>query len=279
MQIYVSKLLQHINGAWSLDGKLCVSVAQLFDVAVVGGGIFTHPVDVLFASSGINHQKKIVISEPVHDNVIHERARRVKHGRILRLADSQLCSIIHGDVLHSGQGTAVSPRGGNANVAHMANVKNSNAGANGFMLGDQPTGGGILNRHITTAEMHHFCAQTAVHSIQRRFTKLGCGGRIDGRLHKIQRKLILACTFRWVKKHSESLEVRLRVPCRAVSPQVEFFRRVPCLHRSSVSSVIKRKSIARAKNTAPFAKVRLACDSAWMGCTTARIAGKPVTYL
>jgi len=105
--------------------------------------------------------------------------------------------------VNGSQGAAVSPRGGNANVAHMANVKNADAGANGLMFGDQPTGGRILNRHIPATEIHHFCAQTAVHGIQRCFTKFGCGGRIDGRLHKIQRKLILACTLQRVKKHSE----------------------------------------------------------------------------
>jgi hypothetical protein len=47
----------------------------------------------------------------------------------------------------------------------VANVKNANAAANGFMLRDQSAGGGVFDRHIPAAEIHHFCAQTAMHGI------------------------------------------------------------------------------------------------------------------
>ena len=164
-QIYVGELLQHIDGAWSLDSQLRVGITQFFDVAVLRGGIFADPVDVFFASSGVNYQKKIVISEPVHDDVIHEGARREEHCGILGLTDSELGGIIHGDVLHSGQGAAVGARCGDANVAHVANVKNAHAAANGFMLRDQSPSGRVFDRHIPAAEIHHFRAQTAVDGI------------------------------------------------------------------------------------------------------------------
>jgi hypothetical protein len=66
-------------------------------------------------------------------------------------------------------------------------------------------------------------------------------------------------------------------PCCAVLSSGRVSRRLPCALKSCVSSVTNRKSSAAAKSTARFVRVSLAYGCVWMGCTIARIAGKPVT--
>ncbi len=98
------------------------------------------------------------------------------------LTNSELGGIIHGDVLHGGQGAAAGARCGDANVAHVANVKNANAAANGFMFGDQAASGRVFDRHIPAAEIHHFAPKRRWMAFRGVLRELGYDGRIDGRL-------------------------------------------------------------------------------------------------
>src|SRR5258708_28169751 len=55
--------------------------------------------------------------------------------------------------------------------------------------------------------------------------------------------------------------------------------RLPCPVRSSARCATRRKSAARAKNTAPSARVSTTFTWAQTVCTIVRIAGKPATFL
>ena len=68
-------------------------------------------------------------------------------------------------------------RPGEPNIAHMADIKNSDAGANGHVLGDNASAdrSRIFNRHIPAVEIDHLCAQRTVSGIKRSLADNGCG--------------------------------------------------------------------------------------------------------
>ena len=110
------------------------------------------------------------------DHVIDKRPFAIEQRGILCLPDGQPRSVIHGNMLHRGQ----SLRPGQANVAHVADVENTHAGAHGHVLVDNSAadGRGILHRHVPAVEFHHLRAHLAMDSVQRSFSDgCGAGGR------------------------------------------------------------------------------------------------------
>ncbi len=168
-QIGVRQLLQGVDALRSLDGDLGEVVAQVLDFAIELASIVGDPVDVLLASAGVDHQHVIFLAHAMHDDVVDERALGIQHGRVAALADAHARSIVHGDVLHRFQRL----RSGDADVAHVADVEDADAGAHRQVLLHQAADGGIFHRHVPAVEVDHFRAHLAMDGIQRGLAKGG----------------------------------------------------------------------------------------------------------
>ena len=99
----------------------------------------------------------------------------------MRLSDGQPGSVIHGEVLDGGQRL----RTGEADVAHVADVKDTDPGADGRVFVDNAATdrGRIFDRHIPAIELHHLGAHLAMDGVQRSFAD---GGRLNRRQSRPQ---------------------------------------------------------------------------------------------
>ena len=70
--------------------------------------------------------------------------------------------VVHGDVLHRFERL----RAGDADVAHVADVEDADAVADGEVLLHQSADGGVLHRHVPAVEIDHFRAHLAMDGIQ-----------------------------------------------------------------------------------------------------------------
>lgn len=58
---------------------------------------------------------------------------------------------------------------GQADIAHVADIKDANPGAHRIVFGDDSARRGIFDRHIPSVEVDHFRAHLTMDSIQRGF--------------------------------------------------------------------------------------------------------------
>ena len=72
----------------------------------------------------------------MHDHVVDECPLRIEQRRILRLADGEPRSIIHGNVLNRSQ--SLGPL--QSYVPHVRDIENANASANRIVLGNNASG-------------------------------------------------------------------------------------------------------------------------------------------
>jgi hypothetical protein len=72
----------------------------------------------------------------VDENVVYKGAFRGEQRGVLDLAVLEASGVIHGHVLDGGQRAEAAK----ANLAHVAHVEETHAGAHGHVLGDQPAG-------------------------------------------------------------------------------------------------------------------------------------------
>ena len=95
------------------------------------------------------------------DHVVHKRTLRVQHGRVLTLPQFQPGGVIHGDVLNGVQGL----RAVEADVAHVTDIKDTYAGPDGQVFLHQTAKPGVLDGHVPSTEIDHFCPQFAVEGV------------------------------------------------------------------------------------------------------------------
>ena len=88
---------------------------------------------VLVLGAGVDDEEIVVGAEAMNEDVVDERALGREQRGVVRLAILEARGVVHGDVLHGGQ------RAGAAelNFAHVADVKEADAGAHGQVLGDR----------------------------------------------------------------------------------------------------------------------------------------------
>ena len=67
----------------------------MLDFAIELASVFAHPVEILFARPGIDHQQIVVFAEAMDDDIVDKRALRIEQRGILRLADREARGIIH----------------------------------------------------------------------------------------------------------------------------------------------------------------------------------------
>ena len=158
------QLLQNVYALRSLNRNLRKVVRQIFHRAIELSRVVTHPVEIFLARTRIDHQQIFIFAEPVHDHIINERPLRIEQSRILRLAHSQTRGVVHRDMLHCGQRL----RACKADVAHVADVEDANAGAHRHVLVDDSAAHRrrIFDRHVPAVEVDHLCPHLAMDSIQ-----------------------------------------------------------------------------------------------------------------
>ena len=104
------------------------------------------------------------------DHVIHKSALRIEQSGVLACPmASREASFIEMCCT-----AASASRSGQADVAHVADVKDAHAGANGNVLGDNATRRRIFDRHVPAIELDHVGAHLAMNGVQR---GLADGGR------------------------------------------------------------------------------------------------------
>ena len=106
----------------------------------------------------------MAVGEAVDQQVVDERALLGGQPRVVRLADLQLRRVVAGDPLDSGERIAA----GHLDLAHVADVEEADAGANGKVLVRDAR---ILHGHVPAAERHHAGAQRDMTRVQRRLAE------------------------------------------------------------------------------------------------------------
>ncbi len=77
---------------------------------------------------------------------------------------------------------ASEPRPAKLNLAHVAHVKQADAGAHGHVLGDQATARAwVLDRHVPAAKVDHLRFQGAMGGVEGGLLEGGCGRCCGGR--------------------------------------------------------------------------------------------------
>src|SRR5215469_18817272 len=139
----VGQFWQYIDSARTLNRQLRVCVTTVFYLAVEIPCIFFHPGDVFFARACVDHQEIVLFPETVDDDIVYERPFRIKHRRVLRLANGQFGGVVHGDVLHGRESCTGSLAAVNADVTHVTHVKNADSVAYRLVFGYETAAQGV----------------------------------------------------------------------------------------------------------------------------------------
>ena len=107
------------------------------------------------------------------------QVRVIPHFHPLYGIEGEAGRVVHRDVLHGRQ--RFTP--GQTDIAHVADIEYSDAGAHGQVLIDDAATyrRGVFDRHIPTVELDHLRAHLAMDGIQRGFADFvaGYGGGFD----------------------------------------------------------------------------------------------------
>ena len=115
---------ERLERARPLQRELRVVAGVVAEVdARAGADLLADPGVILVLGAGVDDQEVVVFAEPVHEDVVDERALRREQRGVVRLAVLEARGIVHGDVLHGGQ------RAGAAKLdfAHVAHVEEADS--------------------------------------------------------------------------------------------------------------------------------------------------------
>jgi hypothetical protein len=153
-----------LKGAWALESELGVVAGVVGDVdGRKAADLPANPGVVFVFGAGVDYEEIVIGAETMDEDIVDEGSLRSEQGGVLGLAVFETGSVVHGDVLNGGQ------RAGTAelNLAHVGDVKQTDGGADGEMLGeDACSGTGVLDRHIPAAEVDHFGVVGAVSGVE-----------------------------------------------------------------------------------------------------------------
>jgi hypothetical protein len=97
------------------------------------------------------------------EDIVDEGSLGSEQGGVVGLTVFEAGGVVHSDVLNGGEGAGAAE----LNFAHVRDVKESDGGADGEMLGEDACAGtGVLDGHIPTAEVDHFGAVGAVGGVK-----------------------------------------------------------------------------------------------------------------
>src|SRR5580700_1282903 len=114
---------------------------------------------ILFLVGGVDAQKVVVAGDFMDQHVVHEAAMLVEQSGVLDLARLEAAGGVGGDEI----GELKRLRAGDVDLAHVADIEDSDALADSEVLLDQR---GILDGHVPTAEVHHFGASGAMDGVE-----------------------------------------------------------------------------------------------------------------
>ena len=161
-EVDAGKRLEHVHRFGTLHGDERIARARVdgdrvADTLDVLGDPCVVPGDI----AGVDHQQKMRRAEAVDQQVIDERALRRQQTGVLRLSDGELRRVVGRDALDRGERVLA----GDLDLAHMADVEDSSAVADGGMFVREAA---VLDRHVPSAERDHSGARHAVTGIERR---------------------------------------------------------------------------------------------------------------
>jgi hypothetical protein len=150
------------------DERVPAAGVHRHDVADAGR-VRRDPAKVFLDVRRVDDEQEMAVGEAVDQQVVDERALFCGQPRVVRLTDLQPRRVVAGDVLDRAESIAA----GHLDLAHVADVKESDARANGQVL---VRDAGVLDRHIRAAKRHHPGAEGNVARVERRLTE---GRRFD----------------------------------------------------------------------------------------------------
>ena len=128
-----------------MHGKRAHRVAAVIDLHAVGH-VLLQPGDVLLDFRRIDQQKKIVLRQPVDNEVIDHTPALVEKKSVLRPVRRALGQVVGHHALQPVEGA----RTRNKNLAHVRNVEDTASRAYGLVLLDDR---GELHRHFPSAKI------------------------------------------------------------------------------------------------------------------------------
>ena len=97
--------------------------------------------------------------EAIHEQVVDERAGRRHQAGVLRLTDGEPAGVVRRNALHGRQRVLA----GDLDLAHVADVEDPGAGADGGVLVGQAA---VFDRHFKAAEWNQSCSKAFVHCVE-----------------------------------------------------------------------------------------------------------------
>ena len=155
---HVCESLEGAQGSRSLNGKLRVAFARIFDLCA-DGIVRAYMLEVLILVAGVYAKKVVRVGNFVHEQIVDERALCGHQAGILRLAHDELRGVVACNMLNEREGV----RSADFNFAHVADVKQAGSRARGHVLRDDA---GVLDRHIPAAKIDHFGFEAPVDGVQ-----------------------------------------------------------------------------------------------------------------
>ncbi len=141
---------EDVSGRLALQGHhgdLAGLVAHLHVGEV--GEVLAEVVPVLVPVGGVDDEQVLAVDEAVEVGVVDGAAGLGGHHRVLRLEQVEGLGVVGEHVLQEGRRA----RPAQHEAAHVRDVEEAGARAGGEVLGDDA--GGVLDRHVPAAEVHH----------------------------------------------------------------------------------------------------------------------------
>jgi hypothetical protein len=103
-----------------------------------------------------------MIGEPIHEQVVNDRAVAAQQRRVLDLSDGERFDVVTGDRRHEAHG--VGPA--HDHFTHVRHIEHATRRTDGRVLGGDA--GGILHRHFITGEGDDLRAERDMNVMERR---------------------------------------------------------------------------------------------------------------
>jgi len=150
-----------------LDGELRVTWSGILDIRIEVV-IRSDVLEVVILIACVHAQQIVRVRNLMNEQVVHESAALGHQARVVRLSNNQFCRVIAAHLLDEMEGLRTS----DFDFAHVTYIKQSGTSANRFVLSENAR---IFERHLPSAEVNHFCAQTPMKRIQSCFAQFSSG--------------------------------------------------------------------------------------------------------
>ena len=128
--------------------------------------MFLQPCEIVFRASRVDDKQKLLIANPVNDQVINDAASLVKEKSVLAHADIEFVDVVcqHGVKPFPGA------RSFHNQLSHVRNVEDADRVSHSLMFLHDA---GVLHRHEPPSEWNDFRAQPHMLVVKRCFFRCG----------------------------------------------------------------------------------------------------------